>query len=700
MADEIDALLERVTDADLRADLREQFVRLRRKRQFGLVFEEHLPERVALHRHPIRRGIKAVPLTDLDAEPSTVLAVGTDETKLLTAEEDAATVSVPTSDLVAIAEFGEPIYPGLKRVGSIDRGGNRPAQVVIKGENHHALEALAFTHAGKVDCIYIDPPYNSGARDWKYNNDYVDADDSYRHSKWLAFMKRRLALSRALLNPDSAMLIVTIDEKEFLRLGLLIEQEFPTCRVQMVSITISPRGTSRANEFSRVNEFAFFVFIGRAELQASTSQDSEEEVRWLYLRRTQTNLVRGSRPNQFYAVYVDDETRKIVKIGPPLALEDDISDIEVVAGATPVFPINPDGLALTWGLTGPSLQRVLDGGYVRVTPGNEYQPYVISYLSTTNIKRVESGEFRIAGLRPDGSKIVVTPGGKPHRPTTVWRDSRHDAGAYGTSLVRSLIPDRNFPFPKSLYAVEDCLRLAVAESPNATILDFFAGSGTTAHAVSRLNHQDGGSRQSISVTNNEVSDVESSRLAREGFRPGDAEWESQGIFEHVTRPRIEAAISGKTRGGDDLQGEYKFVDEFPMAEGFEENVEFLELVYLDADDVELDLAFERIAPLLWMRAGSHGHVVEQRKDDGGVPLPFACTDVYAVLFQPDHWRGMVADLGVDVTTVFVVTDSASTFSGVAAELPDHIEVVRLYENYLSTFAINQRHGPSGRGLQP
>ncbi len=93
-----------------------------------------------------------------------------------------------------------------------------------------------FTHAGKVDCIYIDPPYNSGARDWKYNNDYVDDTDAYRHSKWLAFMERRLKLAKELLNPDDSVLIVTIDEKEYLRLGLLLEQTFPAARIQMVTI--------------------------------------------------------------------------------------------------------------------------------------------------------------------------------------------------------------------------------------------------------------------------------------------------------------------------------------------------------------------------------------------------------------------------------------------------------------------------------
>src|SRR5699024_9332523 len=106
------------------------------------------------------------------------------------------------------------IYPGLISTGKVERGGDKPFHAVINAENYHALEALMFTHQGKVDAIYIDPPYNSGAKDWKYNNNFVDGKDSYRHSKWLAFMERRLKVARQLLNPVESVLIVAIDENE------------------------------------------------------------------------------------------------------------------------------------------------------------------------------------------------------------------------------------------------------------------------------------------------------------------------------------------------------------------------------------------------------------------------------------------------------------------------------------------------------
>ena len=156
-----------------------------------------------------------------------------------------------------ISPFRDYIYPGLVSTGKVERGGNKPFHTVINGENFHALEALTFTHRGKVDTIYIDPPYNTGAKDWKYNNDYVESEDLYRHSKWLAFIERRLKVARELLNPTSRVPVATIDEKEYLRLGLLLEQTFPDAEVQMTGSVINPKGTARGNEFARVDEYIF-----------------------------------------------------------------------------------------------------------------------------------------------------------------------------------------------------------------------------------------------------------------------------------------------------------------------------------------------------------------------------------------------------------------------------------------------------------
>jgi adenine-specific DNA-methyltransferase len=695
---ELDVLLDRVEDPALREDLRIQTDRLKQRRSFGLVFEQHIPERVRLPQHPIRIGSHVVSRDDDNSPTYEVVAI---EDGLATLElvRDPNGGYVPRGEervgererlaldsLVVITEFGEPVLPGFRFLGAVERGGDKPYHVVINGENHHALEALRFTHAGKVDCIYIDPPYNSGARDWKYNNDYVEETDAYRHSKWLAFMERRLKLAKELLNPDDSVLIVTIDEREYLRLGMLLQQTFGGARLQMVSVTISPRGTSRANEFSRVDEFAYFVFFGGIEMAEAVAEGSEGvEVRWQYLRRDQRTAARtAGRPNQFYPIYVDDTTRRIAEIGEPLPPGADRAGAPARDGCTPVFPIRADGMEMVWGTTVSTLSRLWAAGLVRVTAGaNAYQPYTISYVTGAE-RNIEQGIYRVIGERDDGSKIVVVPGGRVSRPTTVWREKSHDAGAYGTGLLRDMLLERHFPFPKSLYAVEDTIRFFVKGKPNAIVLDFFAGSGTTAHAVMRLNKQDSGQRQSIMVTNNEVSAEEAAELRKLGKRPGDPEWEALGIFQHITRPRVTAAITGKTPITEPIKGDYKFTDEFPMADGFEENAAFLELRCLDADDVDLGLADDDIAPLLWLRAGATGPIAP-RSDKGGNPIPFSWTDRYGVLFDEDRWRAFVSECPETATAAFIVTHSPTAFAGIAAELPTNMDTVRLPDTYLSMF---------------
>jgi adenine-specific DNA-methyltransferase len=186
------------------------------------------------------------------------------------------------------------------------------------------------------------------------------------------------------------------------------------------------------------------------------------------------------------------------------------------------------------------------------------------------------------------------------------------------------------------------------------------------------------------VTNNEVSADEAKDLRSRGLRPGDVDWEALGIFEHITRPRVTAAITGKTPAGEPIKGDYRFTDEFPMAEGFEENVAFLELRYLDADDIDLGLAYDDLAPLLWLRAGGRGPIA-RRVDDAGVQLPYAWTDHYGVLFDEDRWRSFVSARPETAQAAFIVTYSPTVFAGIVAELPPAMDTVRLYDTYLSMF---------------
>jgi adenine-specific DNA-methyltransferase len=231
----------RAREPALARDLEREVSALADRRAFGLNFERHLPEVVELPGRKVRKGDKVRVLSPrgrATKKPDERLwrVVGMDRSaraaklEMVDPSGDGEKREERTAfidDLVVVAQSRDPIYPGLVSTGKVERGGDRPFHAVINAENLHALETLLFTHRGKIDCIYIDPPYNTGAKDWKYNNDYVEGDDMYRHSKWLAFMERRLILAKELLNPTDSALVVTIDEKEYLRLGLLLEQTFP-----------------------------------------------------------------------------------------------------------------------------------------------------------------------------------------------------------------------------------------------------------------------------------------------------------------------------------------------------------------------------------------------------------------------------------------------------------------------------------------
>jgi adenine-specific DNA-methyltransferase len=257
-------------DSQLGADLDREFKVLSSRLPFGLNFERHRPEAVELPQRPIRKGDKVRVLPKRGSSKKgdqrlwRVKGFGMSgegrvaELELLGMTQ-AAAQSVAVDGLVVVAEFRDMVYPGLVSTGNVDRGGDKPYHTVINGENFHVLKALTYTHRAKIDAIYIDPPYNGRARDWKYNNDYVGEDDLYRHSKWLAMMERRLLLAKDLLNPADSVLIVTIDEKEYLRLGLLLEQLFPEASMQMISTLINSKGTGRANEFRRVDEYVYFL---------------------------------------------------------------------------------------------------------------------------------------------------------------------------------------------------------------------------------------------------------------------------------------------------------------------------------------------------------------------------------------------------------------------------------------------------------
>lgn len=696
----------RAKDPQVAADLEREFRALSSRLPFGLNFERHRPEAVELALRPIRKGDKVRVLPERgstkkgDQRLWQVVRIATEEGRRvaqlrLIDQADPESKAVSVDDLVVVAEFTDTIHPGLVSTGKVERGGDKPYHIVINAENYHALKALTWSHRGKVDVIYIDPPYNSRDKDWKYNNDYVDADDQYKHSKWLAMLERRLEIARELLNPAKSVLIVTIDENEVHRLGLLLEQSFSGADIQMVTSVISAKGAVRQGRFSRVEEHIFVVTFGSAQLtpwsrnmlDPMSSESSEQSgLEWLGLRRREPSSRRGARPNQFYPIFVDSETGRLHSVGDPIADDVDRATVPVPEGTTALWPLRPDGTEMLWGLTPDVLRRNWANGFARVSRWNpQARRGTVQYLPGGTIDAIRGNVITITGRAADGSVLgAVAADDETPPPKRVWHLQSHNAETGGTNTLSSLLPGRRFPYPKSLYAVEDILRFFVAAQPNAIVLDFFSGSGTTAHAVMRLNRQDRGKRQSISVTNNEVSADETGALRRNGLLPGDAEWEQWGISEYITKPRIAAAITGKTPDGTPIKGEYKFTDEFPMSDGFEENAEFFTLTYETPVAISHNLAFARIAPLLWLRAGGRGRRIEEIPETG-----WEVADCYGMLTELDQatpFLKAVRKAG-DLRIAYIVTDDERRFQAVVRRLPEGVEAVRLYESYLTNFAF-------------
>ena len=318
----LDGLLSRVPDPDLRAAISAEVSRLRETKEFGLVFEQHFPENVRLRSYPVKRGVR-VQRRDLVQGDETWVVSGVVGINATLVDADGKESTMNTKELVVVREFGEAIYPGIRQLGQIHQGELRRANIVIKGENSHALQTLLYLYEGQVDCIYIDPPFNSGARDWKYNNNYVAKDDAYRHSKWLSFMDKRLRLAKRLLNPLDAVLIVAIDENEVHHLSMLLEQIFPASKIQTVSVLINPAGASIIDQFSRVDEQLCFVHVGKAlASEASVAPALEAAAKGLVdTWRNQFNGAIGNLPDarraQFYTIWQQGKAAEKVALIMP-----------------------------------------------------------------------------------------------------------------------------------------------------------------------------------------------------------------------------------------------------------------------------------------------------------------------------------------------------------------------------------------------
>ena len=392
--------------------------------------------------------------------------------------------------------------PVLKEVikNRINLGDGFTDNLLIEGDNYHSLSVLNYTHKGKIDLIYIDPPYNTGNNDFIYNDQYIDTEDAYRHSKWLSFMRNRLVLARDLLKP-TGLLFISIDDNEQAHLRVLCNKIFGEANYRA---TIVVKGNPRGRDYGGIARTHDYILVYSKTLESkilSITEESKEfpyedkrggfEVRELRNRNVAFNI--RNRPNLYYPFYIN----------PKKELDNGFFEIslEKHKGWVELFPKESQGEKTVW---------------------RWGKPKSLANLNTEIVaKRMKDGGYQIVEKYRKKEKMA----------RSIWDDKDVNTEK-GTLLVKEVLGEKIFAYPKSVEMIMRIVEMA-SVSDHITILDFFAGSGTTGHAVLKLNAEDGGSRKFIICTNNEDNNGSGKKIATD-----------------ICYPRIKKAI----KGYDDVAG--------------------------------------------------------------------------------------------------------------------------------------------------
>lgn len=452
--------------------------------------------------------------------------------------------------------------PVLQEVSdrAIVKSGDQPTNLIVEGDNYHALSVLNYTHAKSVDVIYIDPPYNTEDTKWIYNNNYVDKNDAFRHSKWLSFMYKRLALSKGVLK-DDGVLICAIDKNEQAHLEVMLESLFTNHEIHTVTVVHNPRGVQGTN-FSYTHEYAIFV-IPKGKKSIGHRKIDEKSVDWRNLRDNGGESLREDARNCFYPIIIKEGI--IISFGDVVA-----NGIHPRAnekqkdGSIYVYPIDVSGTERKWRYARQSVGKIKD---------------LLRAKQTKGVWQIELGKnFGIY--------------------RTVWQDARYDSNEFGTKLINKIVPKNGFDFPKSLWTTYDCIYAAAGDKKNAVILDYFAGSGTTGHAVLHMNKEDGGKRTCILVSSSEGN-----------------------IPTKVTFPRIKGVIEG-----------------YEDIEGIPSNVRYFKTDFVDKqktnDQTRLAL-IERCTDMIRVRDNAFEYLI----NDAKLKLLSSLSHNTAIIFDPHEIEG-------------------------------------------------------------
>lgn len=447
---------------------------------------------------------------------------------------------------------------------------------LLEGDNLHCLRLLEKTHRGKIDVIYIDPPYNTKNKDFIYDDVKIDSTDGYQHSKWLSFMSERLRIARKLLSKNG-VLAISIGYQEVNNLMLLCQELFSSWQIVCVTVQTSS-GNAVANGFTYIQEY--IVFVTPIDFLPYEVEGAKKDYITPYHGMNLSGFNQMQRPNQVYPIFIDGLGR-IVGCGKSLqeriddgsftgAKADFVFDYsEAPSGTVAVWPITQQGDKCVWRLISEKLLKNWELGYIKVVPNNKGKnKYTVQYLSGGIIKQIEEGTLETYRISSEIPTLEVV-GFKTSASSipTIWSNSQF-LTATGSRDIKNVFNSKvPFLFPKPVPLIKEIL-MRVSNS-EATVLDFFAGSGTTAQAVLELNHADKGNRKFILCTNNE-----------------------NGICEDITFPRIKTVITGKRTDGS------------VYSDGIPANLKYYrtDFVSKDSDDVSSEL-LKHIAEMVQLEHG-------------------------------------------------------------------------------------------------
>ena len=384
-----------------------------------------------------------------------------------------------------------PVLEEVKERAIVSDDADVPNHILIEGDNLEALTALSYTHSGKIDVIYIDPPYNTGNRDFVYNDSFVDKEDGYRHSKWLSFMDRRLRIAKKLLS-EKGVIFISIDDNEQAQLKMLCDEILGADKF-VATIPWRKRTAKSDVPYFMSQDYEWVQCYAEAKYSAGIQKETRTYFEtpdfpnkpWRFHDLTKQTSA-SERPNSFFTMLNPKTGDK--------------------------YPANPNR---TWAITKETFEIYFSKNRI-IFPGD----YDFMNISRPVLRYWKEDDEKKAGVR--------------FGYTTVSTYINEEVGMTqdGTKDITNIFGEKAFGFPKPLSLIKYLLKISNPHYKDSSILDFFAGSGTTLHATMQLNSEDGGHRKCILVTNNENE-----------------------ICENVTYERNKRVIQGYTKpNGEHVEG--------------------------------------------------------------------------------------------------------------------------------------------------